>query len=85
MPVGLFEQATFESMKADLPQGAKLVLYSDGLTEAENATGGDYGEERLLNCLASDCSMQSLFDSVAAFCAGHPATDDRTAIIVERK
>ncbi|HEX8926946.1 MAG TPA: SpoIIE family protein phosphatase [Terriglobales bacterium] len=85
MPVGLFGEATFESSKAELPPGAKLVLYTDGLTEAENATGGDYGEERLLECLACNCSMQSLYDSVAGFCAGHPATDDRTAIIIERK
>ncbi|HEX8926121.1 MAG TPA: GAF domain-containing SpoIIE family protein phosphatase, partial [Terriglobales bacterium] len=85
MPVGLFCEASFESSKVELPQGAKLVLYTDGLTEAENGTGDDYGEQRLLDCLAQDCSMQSIYDSVIAFCAGHPANDDRTAIIIERK
>ncbi len=85
MPVGLFCEASFESAKVEMPRGAKLVLYSDGLTEAENGKGDDYGQDRLVECLKADCSMQALYDSVAVFCAGYPATDDRTAIIIERK
>ncbi|HUO59205.1 MAG TPA: PP2C family protein-serine/threonine phosphatase, partial [Candidatus Acidoferrales bacterium] len=85
MPVGLFCEATFNSSRLELSPGAKLVLYTDGLTEAENAKGDDYGQDRLLECLKADCDMQSLFDSVGEFCAGQPATDDRTALIIERK
>ncbi|HVP65147.1 MAG TPA: SpoIIE family protein phosphatase [candidate division Zixibacteria bacterium] len=85
MPVGLFCEASFESIKLELTSSARLVLYTDGLTEAENAKGDDYGQDRLLECLKVDCSMQSMFNSVADFCAGHPANDDRTAIIIERK
>jgi sigma-B regulation protein RsbU (phosphoserine phosphatase) len=85
MPVGLFCEASFQSAKLELSPGAKLVLYTDGLTEAETAKGDDYGQDRLLECLKAECSMQAMFDSVTGFCAGHPANDDRTAIIIERK
>ncbi|MGE5313462.1 MAG: PP2C family protein-serine/threonine phosphatase, partial [Acidobacteriota bacterium] len=68
-----------------------LILYTDGLTEAENPAGEQYGEERLLNLLGTHnaSSPQSLLDAAAAdvtaFSNGARKTDDLTMLVLERR
>ena len=47
MPVGAFYSTDFTSLRVALEPGDTLVLYTDGLTEARDAAGLEYGEERL--------------------------------------
>ena len=49
--LGLFPQATYEEETLQLEDGDVLVVFSDGVTEAFNAAGDEFGEERLLPCL----------------------------------
>jgi serine phosphatase RsbU (regulator of sigma subunit) len=54
---------------------------SDGITEAEDAQGEAFGDERLDS--ASHCGdLPGVLHRLAEFCAGHPADDDRTIVHV---
>ena len=53
MPVGLLEQATFEVATERLQPGDKIVIYSDGVTEAQNARGEFFGKKRLREVVTS--------------------------------
>ena len=49
--LGLFPHATYEEETLQLEDGDTLVVFSDGVTEALNAAGDEFGEERLLPCI----------------------------------
>ena len=70
--------------------GDTLVLYTDGLTEARNRAGEEYGAERLSRTL-TPCRHSPPGDMVgkvlaelAAFLAGSGKTDDLTVFILQR-
>src|SRR5271154_3692047 len=55
----------FSQLEIDLPQDSRLVLYSDGITEAENCAEEEYGAERLQNhVLRPDASAESILADV---------------------
>jgi phosphoserine phosphatase RsbU/P len=47
IPLGIFQESDYETGEATLTPGDLLVLYSDGITEAGQSTGKEFGEERL--------------------------------------
>jgi len=67
-----------------VPKGESLFLYTDGLTEARDGSDGEYGVDRLLRTVREGSALppQSLVEtrmqSVAAFQAGTPSSDDVT-------
>jgi serine phosphatase RsbU (regulator of sigma subunit) len=89
MPVGLVAGAEFVLAGATLPPGAKLVIYSDGLTEAQNPKGEFFGKKRLQDVLAENAaeSAAALHDAilaaVAQFTEGAPQADDITVLVLE--
>lgn len=81
LPVGLFSGAEYSVGTASLRPGSGVILVSDGVTEAEDASGDFFGEERLDS--ASLCSdLQKILERVTDFCAGRPASDDCTIVQV---
>jgi hypothetical protein len=86
--VGAFDFASYAEEEAVLAPGDTLVLYSDGVTDAEAPGGEQYGEDRLLSCLERSrggppaAILQSLLDDVRTFAAGHPPADDVTVLVV---
>ncbi|MGA7159209.1 MAG: SpoIIE family protein phosphatase [Acidobacteriaceae bacterium] len=79
LPVGLIAEAQYESGSTTLTAGDRIVMVSDGFTEAENSIGEFFGEERFdhaVRCAETDETLVQM----AAFCAGHPATDDITIV-----
>ena len=81
LPVGLFSSAEYTVGVATLRPGSGVILVSDGVTEAEDATGDSFGDERLDS--ASLCiDLESILEPMADFCAGHPANDDCTIVQV---
>jgi phosphoserine phosphatase RsbU/P len=84
VPVGLFESATFHSVALEMPVGARLVLVSDGVTEAENPTGEQFGSSELEPELTAPNPIEAVFASMHCFCQGVPPHDDRTLLILER-
>ena len=89
MPVGLIEGAAFPVAEERLSPGDKVVLYSDGVTEARNAEGEFFGRKRLREVVATHAkeSCQAIHEAieaaVAAFTEGAPQADDITVLVLE--
>jgi serine phosphatase RsbU (regulator of sigma subunit) len=89
MPVGMLEEAQFQVVQMQLESGDKLVIYSDGLTEAENAAGEFFDTERLRDCLRDNASLGAaelhkvLLSTLDAFVEGGVIRDDITALVLE--
>jgi len=90
MIVGAFSFATYESAPLKLEQGDVLVIYSDGLTEAENPAGEMLGEKRVMDIIRKDAPggaellEKKLLDAIQSFTQGRSQTDDITLMIVEK-
>jgi phosphoserine phosphatase RsbU/P len=82
--------ASYESRAFHLDKGDILVVYSDGLTDAENPQGEMFGEERLLRIIRQEAPSggqaieQRFLKSIEEFTQGMPQTDDITFVVVEK-
>src|SRR5438876_3786536 len=80
LPVGLLADATYESDHCSLHAGDRLILVTDGVTEAENARGDFFEDSRLEAVAAKSTSLEDIFSAVANFCGGTPLSDDCTVV-----
>ena len=80
LPVGLLADAQYESDRVHLKPGDRFILVTDGVTEAENAHGEFYDNERLEAVAAETPTLEGIFASVSAFCEGNPLGDDCTVV-----
>jgi serine phosphatase RsbU (regulator of sigma subunit)/pSer/pThr/pTyr-binding forkhead associated (FHA) protein len=86
--VGLFEWATFEQETVQAELGDWLVTFSDGVSEAPNVNGDEFGEERIIEVIDAYKGtdprelLESLFGRVRDFTAGVPQSDDVTALVL---
>jgi len=80
LPVGLLADATYESDRCSLHPGDRLVLVTDGVTEAENARGDFFEDSRLEAVVAKSSTLEDIFSAVANFCGGTPLNDDCTVV-----
>jgi len=80
LPVGLLADASYESDHVHLKPGDRFILVTDGVTEAENASGEFYDNERLEAVAAVTPTLEDIFSSVSNFCAGNPLGDDCTVV-----
>ena len=87
MVVGVFEHAAFEEGEVQLEPGDRLVLFTDGIPEAETADGAEFGDDRLVETVlrhrTSDAGglLRGVFDEVSTFTGGR-FQDDATAVVV---
>jgi ketosteroid isomerase-like protein len=85
---GMFEGAQFEEETLQLHAGDRLVVYSDGITEARNTEGIEFGEERLLSCVEANREqapprlVRSVLDAVQQFATGTRQGDDLTVLVL---
>ncbi len=85
--MGLFETWDCEITEVELAPGDTLVLYTDGVTEAENAQREEFGEHRLLGTLRSHSHLpvipllQAVVSAVQQFSSGSEQQDDITLVI----
>ena len=90
MAMGLMVRASFEEQQVEFQPGDMLVVYSDGLTDAMNASGEFYGDERLralmpgLSALAAADAGARLLSSVSAFIGHARPYDDISLVILKR-
>lgn len=91
MPLGISKQAIYDNTQIHFPVGAKLILYSDALTESPNAHGDRLGEEgfeklvmQQLPCATADTVVQGIINAFFDF-VPPPPPDDVTLIYLERK
>jgi len=89
-PLGIIAGAEFEIGEITLESGDVLVIYSDGVSEANNLAGEEFGMDRLINVVKSNlkASASGLRDKVesalSSFTQTAPANDDITLVIVKR-
>src|SRR5271165_6605868 len=86
LPVGLFDNLKVKVRKAALRPGDLLFLYTDGVTEAEDAERSEFGAERLIDLLAEAKAARAA-ESIALvnravkdFAGGQPQFDDVTCL-----
>ena len=90
LPLGIMEGAEFREGRTQLRAGDVLVIYSDGVSEAVNPNGEEFGPTRLYEVVARnlDASAGGVRDRIESaltkFCQGTPAADDITLVIVKR-
>jgi len=80
LPVGLLADAQYASDHCQMRPGDRLILVTDGVTEAENALGDMFDSERLEAVAGKSSSMEDILSAVADFCAGTPLNDDCTVV-----
>jgi sigma-B regulation protein RsbU (phosphoserine phosphatase) len=81
MVVGLLAEAAYTSAKDSLRQGERLLLATDGITEAENDRGQQF-EESWLSAATHCRNIGEILDHVAQFQVPNPAQDDCTLVEV---
>src|SRR5258708_21776372 len=78
LPVGLLAEAVYESDHCQMQPGDRLILVTDGVTEAENARGDMFDSDRLETVAGKSMSMDDIFAAGADFLGAAPSTDDLT-------
>jgi phosphoserine phosphatase RsbU/P len=86
--LGLFENAAYDEETVRLQPGDLIVSFSDGVSEAMNAQGEEFSDERLIACVNANLGkppsevLDALFADVRAFCGDADQSDDVTAVLV---
>ena len=89
LPLGMFCNQTYSATTIDAVKGDRLVLYTDGLSEARNHDEEEYGKDRLQMMLnqfhehPTDSLLTQVVDDARKFAEGLPITDDLTLMAIE--
>ena len=87
--LGVERAVDFEERSVQLSIGDKLLLYTDGVTEAQNPQGDFLGLDRLCEAfsayrtLAPEALIRQLFNEVRGFCGESPPSDDITMVVMQ--
>ena len=87
--VGLFDDAVFEEETIQLTPGDLLVIFNDGISEATNHAGEEYGDDRIIRSVEAsfgvrepEAVLHDLFEHLATFTVDELQGDDMTALIL---
>jgi len=87
--LGALRNVEFEERTVELTSGDLLLLYTDGVTEAQNAAGEFFGVERLAASLrqhkglALESIVKSVLEDTRDFCGDHPLDDDIAMVVMK--
>ena len=87
VPLGLLDSREYEEVSFQTQPGDVIVLYSDGITDHQDATGAEYGRGRLASLVRANCwrppadLIQAIFDDVDRFAT--QAFDDQTVFVMK--
>jgi sigma-B regulation protein RsbU (phosphoserine phosphatase) len=88
--LGILKSIEYQSASGKLKPGDMLLLYSDGVSEAQNEQEEEFGEPAIeamlpeLRCSNAPAALETLKQRLLAFMGAAPATDDITAVIVKK-
>lgn len=93
LPLGIYEEAEYDTVTTPIPPGHRLVVYTDGIVEAmssasEHAQFGMAGMHRVLNACRHQTlaqTLEELFRESQAFTEGHGRHDDTSVLLLERR
>jgi sigma-B regulation protein RsbU (phosphoserine phosphatase) len=89
LPLGIQPEASYQSASVTLSPGDWLIIFTDGLVEAENARHEEYGETRLLNAIAAGAAttpadmLNRFMAELDLFVGSTPQHDDVTCLLVK--
>jgi sigma-B regulation protein RsbU (phosphoserine phosphatase) len=89
MMSGAFEWAQYEEASVTMGAGDLLLIFSDGISEAQNVAGEEYDEERLVRfavrhrALSADEMRRAIFDEIDAWAGERERGDDQTLVIIK--
>ena len=89
LPIGMFCQEKYSATRAKLNRGDRLLLYTDGLSEARNSHDHEYGDARLKSFLRDSLNVSTpvlltnLLDDLRQFSLAPRVTDDLTIMAIE--
>ena len=78
-PVGLLDGLSYTTETYQFAPGDRLVVFTDGITEAQDAAGEFFGDDRLHEAIAVN-SFDEIFARVQGFCGDTPLKDDCTVL-----
>lgn len=90
LPIGVFCNQEFSGCRVELAPGDALLIYTDGLSEAHNHGGDEYGIDRLPGILNREKSaspqklIEACLDDLREFLAGAPRNDDLAIMAIRR-
>lgn len=90
LPIGILGQSRYMTQTRSFPKGSIALLYSDGITEAENVAGDEFENDRLEALIALDGSAtaqqlrERIAEAVDGFVGEAPQKDDQTLVIARR-
>jgi serine phosphatase RsbU (regulator of sigma subunit) len=90
-PLGMFEDLLLDEQSLSIPAGGRLLLYTDGATEAIDDQARLFGPERLTDafCQAQGVSAQGLcqavYDAVLSFCGSTAPEDDILFVAIQAR
>ncbi len=90
LPLGMFCEERFSLSEVRLAPGDTITLYTDGLSEAVNTSGVEYGTERLIKIISENRSLppekliSACLKDLKTFQSGVPRTDDLTIMVIRR-
>jgi sigma-B regulation protein RsbU (phosphoserine phosphatase) len=86
----MFANARYTARELRMLPGSRLVIFSDGLTDAQNGAEEEFGDERLIACCKSigpgidaEGVAARLMQAVADWSAGTEQFDDTTVVVVD--
>lgn len=91
LPIGMFCSEQFKVERLAVPSGTTLVLMTDGITESENLSGGDYGIDRAASVVERSHGRRpgeligECLTDLAAFTRGVRQADDITMLVIRRR
>jgi serine phosphatase RsbU (regulator of sigma subunit) len=89
LPLGIMAEAQYQSASVALGPGDWLIIFTDGLSEAENAAQEEYGETRLLAAIAAGASstpaemLKRFMGEIDLFVGNTPQHDDITCLLIK--
>jgi sigma-B regulation protein RsbU (phosphoserine phosphatase) len=87
-PLGLFPNAEYEEFTLSTQPGDLIVFFSDGILDAENATGDMFGSDRLNDVLqarphpTAATTVEAILKAVSDFQSGTEHFDDETVVVL---
>ena len=91
MPLGISEDNRWGCAAAEVPEGALLFLYTDGVLDAQNPRGEYFGQEQMLEVVwgyqgrPARAALDGLIAEVYAFAGAEPQVDDITLMLLQRR
>jgi serine phosphatase RsbU (regulator of sigma subunit) len=89
IPIGMLSSARYTATKLQIRPGNRLVIFTDGLTDAQNAAGEEFGDERLVACcrsIAGGIDANALADrvmqAITDWSVGTEQFDDTTVVVI---